>query len=105
MKRTDTGAVIVDGPSPEYEQACLQAVQRALLNNEALKTTGIDVKTVDLVIRGDERLIVAAVTRFGRPAEVTWELYEDVFNGTLPPGQAEDPESVALAMWVWAQGG
>lgn len=105
MKRSRTGAVLVDGPSEEYEQACLEAVRRQMLGSEALQRDGVVVKSVELVRSKDCRCIVAFLVRHGHDTREVWRLYEDVFNGTLPPGQAEDPDSVALQMVIWAMGG
>jgi hypothetical protein len=33
MRRTPNGAILVDGPSEEYERACLEAVRTLLLDS------------------------------------------------------------------------
>jgi hypothetical protein len=98
--------VKVEIPSSEYEEACLQAVRRALLDDKrGLQRHGAVVHSVDLVLNGNDRRIVAPVTRRGAKHLVEWRLYEDVFSGVMPAGEAEDPEGVATQMFVWAIGG
>ena len=96
--------VKVDIPSPSYEEACLSAVRDVMskVDPERDHTT---VESVELVSRGDDRRIVATIVRHGRRRVVDWKLYEDVFIGKMPPGEAEFPDDVALQMVIWATGG
>jgi hypothetical protein len=94
----------VTRPSPEYEHACLEAVSRVLLNRRQLDdNTKVD--AVGLVVDRGHRSIVAWYERFGEPRKETWRLYEDMFSGEMPHGEAEDPEGVADQMLVWVLGG
>lgn len=105
MKVTKTGSIEVVPPSPEYEQACLEAVRKSLLENPKPEIDGFVAKSVDIVGAGRDRRIVASIVRAGLPRKVEWILYEDVFHGTLPEGQAESPDGVATGMWIQAMDG
>lgn len=105
MKITETGAIEVDPPCPQYEQACLEAVRKTLHESPTLERDGVVVKSVELVRSGDCVCIVASIVRGGIDTRSVWHLYEDVFHGTLPRGQAENPEGVATGMWISAMGG
>lgn len=96
--------VKVDIPSPDYEQACLAAVRRTLFKLTPARdhTT---VESVELVANGDDRRIVATIIRHGTRQTIDWQLYEDVFTGKMPPGEAEFPNEVGLQMMIWATGG
>lgn len=96
--------VKVNIPSPEYEGACLRAVREVMskVEPERDRTT---VESVELVVSGDDRRIVVTIVRHGRRRTVDWKLYDDVFSGKMPPGEAEFPDDVALQMMIWATGG
>lgn len=96
--------VKVDIPSPEYEEACLAAV-RATLSQLEPDRDHVCLERVELVVEGDRRCIVATVVRHGRRQTIDWQLYEDVFTGEMPPGEAEFPDQVGLQMMIWATGG
>jgi hypothetical protein len=94
-----------DIPSPEYEQACLREVEKAL-GRLRLDRDGVVVHGIELVQHGEnDKRIVASLTRRGLPRRVEWRLYHDAFNGIPPEGQAEFPEDVGMGMSVWAMGG
>jgi hypothetical protein len=105
MKTTETGAIVVEPPCPEYEQACLAAVRKILLESTTLERDGVTIKSVELVRTADCTCIVAFLVRSGIDTRAVWRLYEDVFHGMLPPGQAESPDGVATGMWISAMGG
>lgn len=97
----------IDGyeiPSSEYEQACLQAVRRALSGLREDRDQ-VRVKNVELVRSDDCVCIVAFLVRHGEDTHEVWRLYEDVFSGIPPAGSAEPPQGVADQMLVWAMGG
>lgn len=105
MRRSDTGAVIVDKPSEEYEKACLDAVRTTLLESPTIKRDGTEVESIEIVVDGDQRSLVVSLVYKGHPKQLTWRLYEDVFSGDLPPGQAEEPDGVATQIYISAIGG
>jgi len=97
--------VRVDIPSREYERACLEAV-RATLSKIEPERDRTSVESIELIVgKDDDRRIVATIVRHGRRRTVEWQLYEDVFTGEMPPGEAEYPKEVALQMMIWATGG
>lgn len=96
--------VKVDIPSPEYEDACLRAVRR-VMSKVVPERDHTTVESVELVVNGEDRRIVVTIVRHGRRRTVDWTLYEDVFTGEMPPGEAEFPDEVALQMMIWATGG
>jgi hypothetical protein len=105
VKTTETGAIEVQPPCAEYEQACLDAVREILLESTTLRRDGTVIKSVELVRSRDCTCIVVFLVRSGIDTRTVWRLYEDVFHGTLPPGQAENPEGVATGVWISVMGG
>jgi len=93
-----------DIPSPEYEHACLESVRDAL---GGLKEDpdGVVAQSVELVHDGDDHRIVATILKRGKQERIEWRLYEDVFSGIFPEGEAEPPAGVGTQMMVWAVGG
>lgn len=94
----------VDRPDPAYEHACMEAVRRVLLSKPKLDDRRV-VTSVGLVVDREQRWIVAWYKWRGEPRVAKWCLYEDVFSGKMPPGEAEHPEGVADQMLVWVIGG
>ncbi len=105
MKVTATGSIEVDPPSDEYEQACLEAVRKIMSDSTTLERDKVVVESVELETTDEARRTVVSLLQVGLPRKVEWTLYEDTFHGTLPRGQAENPEGVATGMWIWAMGG
>jgi hypothetical protein len=93
-----------DIPSPEYEQACLEAVRDALGGLDEQRD-GVLVDSIELVHEGDDHRIVATIRRRGALRKIEWHLYVDAFSGIPPAGKAEPPAGVGTQMMVWAVGG
>jgi hypothetical protein len=92
-----------DIPSPQYEQACLEAVRRAL-GGLSEEHQGVVAQSVELVHDDDDHRIVATLLKRGKQRRIEWRLYEDAFSGIPPEGKAEPPDGVGTQMMVWAMG-